>query len=929
MPTLLQRIREAVAPQYVVETELARGGMGIVFLARDPLLDRHVAIKVLAPDQATETAARRFIREARILARLHHPHIVPVHQVGESQGLFYYVMDYFGDATLADRLSAGPMPAKGVLKLGRDVLDALEAAHDHHVIHCDIKPSNIFLDADRALLGDFGIATPTADSDETLTEHGLRGTPRYMAPEQFTGEPVAQTDLFAVGMVLYEALTGRPWEAEQEPKTADWAGVPNRMRRVLSRALVPAPSNRWPDARSFRRAWWRTRTQEYWWRAAALTAGGLAVGALGTWMVFGGGGSVPSGDLVRIGPFATVAPPESRPVSDSVRSAFATALRASPDLQVCRDDRCEAPVVLTGTVTVDDSLTIEVKSSGPTPAIYSRRSAPAADWREVTDLVTADILLDLWSEQSPLAAWLPVRALPSTAPGRTAFIHAERLWHRGEWSEARLAYERTFRIDSTCVLCSWRITEMQRWLSEDPDPTHLENVLANPQVFSGNYQPLTVARTLPLDRRVALLDSLIREQPGFFLAWFARGDEMIHRGPLLGRLPSDALRDFAEVTALTTGFSPVYEHLLWLYTALGQRDSAAAARQRLNELPPPGDPATTAYRTLLNLGFLMRFDPEGGATALEAVSSSEAFADRRTPAAPRLMITFGAPRGAIAFGAFFESMAARPRLQFSGQVAQFVGHMASGRLQEADRVASRVFPPRPELTSFAAQVQAAHTIFDPNAPQSTVVAVAERLLRAAQWDSGSAVSVAAEGSAWLYELLAIRFPTLVAPLPTDIVSHPMLRTVLLSVQRGRTDATAAMRMLDSLRTDELRADVPGVERSPFNVYPLLRAVTHLLRAEWLAELDASLAVAELRWHYHLYLPDLPTDEPVPPEADWALGTLARWRTARLLDLAGMNTPELCDTYREVAERWAEADVQFRDRAVTARERGGALGCPRG
>ncbi|MGH7674900.1 MAG: serine/threonine-protein kinase, partial [Gemmatimonadales bacterium] len=131
MPSLLERLREALAPRYHVERELASGGMGTVFLARDTQLERPVATKILRPELATAYAAERFLREARILADLRHPNIVPIHDQGEQGGLFYYVMDYLAGDTLADRLLHAPLSVAAAVKLGRDLLDALEAAHRH------------------------------------------------------------------------------------------------------------------------------------------------------------------------------------------------------------------------------------------------------------------------------------------------------------------------------------------------------------------------------------------------------------------------------------------------------------------------------------------------------------------------------------------------------------------------------------------------------------------------------------------------------------------------------------------------------------------------------------------------------------------------------------------------------------------------------
>ncbi len=224
MSSLLERLRTALAPHYEVERELASGGMGTVFLARDPTLDRHVAIKILQPDLASDTASERFLREARILAKLSHPNIVPVFQAGDADGLGYYVMEYVEGETLKERLERGAMPKDEALKLADDLLSALEAAHERGIVHRDVKPSNIFLLGDRAMLADFGIAKPSQDTGGSLTASGHRiGTPGYMPPEQLLGEEVTPaTDIYAAGMVICEALTGRQWSIKSSSEEPEW-----------------------------------------------------------------------------------------------------------------------------------------------------------------------------------------------------------------------------------------------------------------------------------------------------------------------------------------------------------------------------------------------------------------------------------------------------------------------------------------------------------------------------------------------------------------------------------------------------------------------------------------------------------------------------------------------------------------------------------
>jgi len=257
--SLLDRLRRLLAPQYTIERELAAGGMGVVFLGTDVLLDRRVAIKVLRPDLSSRAGGQRFTREARLLAKLQHPNIVAVHQAGEAEGIRYFVMDYIDGRTLADRLTEGPLEPDAVTTLGRELLSALEAAHQSGVVHRDVKPANVFLVGERALLGDFGIASvgdPSDPGDAGLTGSGqLIGTPAYMSPEQLTGaEASPRTDFYCVGLVLYEACTGKRWPPATDPDHGDWSRVPTGLRRALRKALALSPESRWQNAAAFRQA---------------------------------------------------------------------------------------------------------------------------------------------------------------------------------------------------------------------------------------------------------------------------------------------------------------------------------------------------------------------------------------------------------------------------------------------------------------------------------------------------------------------------------------------------------------------------------------------------------------------------------------------------------------------------------------------------
>ena len=270
------RLAEALGAAYTIEGEIGRGGMGVVYRARDERLQRRVAIKVLPPELAFQQDIReRFTREAQTAARLSHPHIVPIHSVGEGRGLVYFVMGYVDGESVAARIRRrGQLPVEEARRIMKETADALSAAHSLSVIHRDIKPDNILLEGTRGrvMVTDFGIAKAlSSTSGATLTGIGVAiGTPAFMSPEQAAGERDidGRSDLYSLGIVAYQMLTGElPFNApsvagilmkqitEAAPdlrrKRPD---IPEDLALAVARCLEKDPQNRWPTADALRRA---------------------------------------------------------------------------------------------------------------------------------------------------------------------------------------------------------------------------------------------------------------------------------------------------------------------------------------------------------------------------------------------------------------------------------------------------------------------------------------------------------------------------------------------------------------------------------------------------------------------------------------------------------------------------------------------------
>jgi tetratricopeptide (TPR) repeat protein/predicted Ser/Thr protein kinase len=262
---------------YEILSPLGEGGMGTVYKARDSRLDRFVAIKVLRADLADRPELReRFVREARTVASLNHPHICTLHDIGHQDNLDFLVMEYLEGETLAQRLERGPLPLEQVLQFATEIADALDKAHSKGVTHRDLKPANIMLTSTGSKLLDFGLAKLKRDSGplavfgdfprpaDTISAPGaVLGTLSYMAPEQLEGREVdARTDIFSFGAILHEMITGKKAFAGQSGATVIAAilketpaplnqsnpGVPAELQEIVAKMLAKEPNDRYASA---------------------------------------------------------------------------------------------------------------------------------------------------------------------------------------------------------------------------------------------------------------------------------------------------------------------------------------------------------------------------------------------------------------------------------------------------------------------------------------------------------------------------------------------------------------------------------------------------------------------------------------------------------------------------------------------------------
>jgi len=960
--SLLGRLRAALSGQYDVERELGAGGMGIVFLARDVRLERHVAIKVLLPEHATAASAERFLREARILAKLSHANVVPIHAAGEADGLFYYVMDYVEGETLAARLKRGPLTEEEVTRLGVELLAALEAAHASEVIHRDIKPGNVFLLGDRVLLGDFGIAKSVSEDSPPLTEAGQRvGTPAYMPPEQISGDVTPRTDIYAVGMLLYEAFTGERWSIATSFEETDTSRFSPRLARALESALAWSPEDRYESAAAFREELLPAGKGKsgkslvlravavavpvlillvgyFFWprQPPPVSVSDLAV--LPVQVIGGDGVSIDGEDLAilvrinleRMG-VTVVSQRRTLPWWDSVQGA---GLTVGPGTEVANQLRASYAAFATLS-----------SSSGRLQAeldVYDARGEPFPgqqeirfthfDQYEVSDSITLRLAQIALGDELPAE----VPRLTRDRQALTQFLRGEKAFQRGESELAVQHYRTAVERDSTFILAWWRMANAWRWIGESgPYPADFQRLFDE---FAGELPPvdsmLLEAQLAPAGPlRIEKYREAHRAYPQNEFAAFLYGEELFNRGPLWGVPLDSAANALGAAVALSPAWAYAVLNEFWANMRLSDEGGARRARDQLMqipEVPEQGllDPELVAF------AYSARFEqPEASGQHLQQILNDPRFESPTFVAQmSRLGNAFDLPEVQVMLGeALVQSTQQFPNFRAGGHAALGLALMMLGREHsalahfdsvfaltgedEAELQAAQWRVLIPTLTGISAQDTSRLTrgreVLARMAQGETLAARAAWTLVLDAYSNGE-LARAREWSALLNE----GFPGHDASLAVFLdavdlaasgqfgealqVSEPLLAAQACTVPlRGRSNERQAM------------------------CYPFARAVLHLKRGEWferLGQLDE--AEREWLWHEAVDIDGLPSVElPQAGEIDWALGTFGRY-------MRGMTAFELddmdgaCRHLTRVVELWAGSDPEYRDylaESVAARD----------
>ncbi len=636
MSDLLQQVRRALAHEYAIEREVGRGGMAVVFLARDLKHDRPVAIKVFRPELAASLGTERFLREIQIVARLQHPHILPLHDSGTADGLLYYVMPFVEGESLASCLSRdGALPVEEAAEIAAEVASALDYAHGQGVVHRDIKPANILLSGGHAVVTDFGIAraVSAAAAQPQITAEGAPiGTPSYMSPEQAaadTGEVDARTDIYSLGCVLYEMLSGKPpfqgptlesifaqVFTGDPPELRDARPeVPRHLSHIVTKALAKSPADRFRTGAEFaaalqtgqvgrlpRRAqrrmamvaativlvllaaWWlRPRGLESAVAADArviavvpFTTSGPGVELLGEGMV-----DLLSTNLDAVGGIRTVDP---RTVLNRWRRlADDGGVDLEASLTIGRD--VGAGSVLLGSLVeagAEVRLTAELRTVRGERIAQASADGPADSVLALVDSLSLRLLRSVWRSRQPLPD-LRVSAITTGSLDATrAFLEGEQHYRRSQWDSALAAFGTAIREDPTFALALFRMGQTVSWLRGhgSPQAVRLGEAAAEfAERLPVRERTLVVANQLFQAGRLAALDTLrgyVRRYPDDTEGWHQFAAVQYRARYLVAADPEQLYAAYDRVYELDSTLAPALLDPIEL--SLLERDSVRFAR---------------------------------------------------------------------------------------------------------------------------------------------------------------------------------------------------------------------------------------------------------------------------------------------------------------------------------------------------------------
>jgi serine/threonine-protein kinase len=601
--------------------------MATVYLAEDLKHDRKVAVKVLHPELAAVVGGERFLREIAIAARLQHPHILPLHDSGDADGFLFYVMPYVEGESLRDRLvREAELPIPDAVRVLRDVADALSAAHAQGVIHRDIKPDNILLSGNHAIVTDFGVAKAVreAAAGREVTSDGVAmGTPAYMAPEQGAADPQVdhRADIYSLGVVAYEMLTGQPpftgmnahgillAHLAQRPATISDIRdtVPPALAALVMRCLEKKSADRFQSAAELLEQLERITTPSTGTAPAlipaarprnkklvvgvtvAAAAGLLAALVLGrdsgeviaeasTIAITPFGPTVPDTALSRlgrdlvvtlstnlegVGSIRTVDPRTVLAHMDDIEVSYTVEDAAALGRQLGASSVVHGSLIrIGGNVRLDFGL---FATAGDVVLARLSVTAPPENITALTDSATWAVLREVWRSgdaPTPSIAAITTRSILALR----AYLEGEAAYRAFAMDSAAEAFSRAMETDSTFWLAYRRYWDAQTWNSRPVD----SSVVAAFQDHRFELPErvrlhIEADMTTTLSDRMTQLRELTQRFPDYWPAWMDLGDWIYHWGGMAGYTTADAVAAFERTVALNPGLVPVFNHMQALY----------------------------------------------------------------------------------------------------------------------------------------------------------------------------------------------------------------------------------------------------------------------------------------------------------------------------------------------------------------------------